>query len=300
MSRVSLVYVSWNARPFLERALESTRALGLPTVVVDNASGDGTAEHVRLRHPEVTLVAADINLGFAGGVNAGVRETRTPFVVLLNPDILLTAQALERMQQEAEGDDTIGAVGAQLIGPDGAPQPTYSLRRFPTLATWAVDLLLVDKLWADDPVTRRYMAADLDRDQDQDAEQPAAACLLVRRAAFDAVGGFDTAFHPAWFEDVDFCRRLRTAGYRIRYVAAARVVHEGGVAMRALGLGSFSTIWYRNLLRYAAKHGSPVARVCIRPLLVIGMLLRIGISLLRGRPDDARAYSRVIGVAMGR
>jgi N-acetylglucosaminyl-diphospho-decaprenol L-rhamnosyltransferase len=300
VSRVSLVYVSWNARPFLERALEASRALGVPTVVVDNASTDGTAEHVRLRHPEVSLIAADTNLGFAGGVNAGVHETTSPWVVLLNPDILLTPEALTLLLRQGEHDASIGAVGAQLVGPDGVPQPTYSLRRFPTLATWAVDLLLIDQVWPDNPVTRRYLAADLDRDVDQDAEQPAAACLLVRRAAFDALGGFDTRFHPAWFEDADFCRRLRLAGYRIRYVADARIVHEGGVAMRALTLGSFSTIWYRNLLRYAARHGGVATRVAIRPLLIVGMLLRIVISAVRGRIDDARAYARVIGVALGR
>lgn len=300
MTSVSLVYVSWNARPFLARALESTRGLGVPTVVVDNGSTDGTAEHVRVRHPEATLVAADTNLGFAGGVNAGVRETTTPWVALLNPDILLTADALARLIGEGERAATIGAVGAQLVGPDGAPQPTYSLRRLPTLASWAADLLLIDQVWPDNPATRRYMAADLDRNVDQDAEQPAAACLLVRRAAFDAIGGFDTRFHPAWFEDVDFCHRLRLAGYGIRYVADARIVHEGGVAMRALTLGSFSTIWYRNLLRYADKHGNLATRVAIRPLLIVGMLLRVVISAARGRIDDARAYGRVIGVALGR
>ena len=300
MSSVSLVYVSWNARPFLERALEASRSLGVPTLVVDNASTDGTAEHVRLRHPEVSLVASDTNLGFAGGVNAGVRKTTTPWVVLLNPDILLTADALAQLLREGDRDPSIAAVGGQLVGPDGAPQPAYSLRRFPTLSTWAVDLLLVDQVWPANPVTRRYVAADLDRRVDQAADQPAAACLLVRRAAFDAVGGFDTRFHPAWFEDVDFCRRLRLGGYRIRYVADARIVHDGGIALRSLSLGSFSTIWYRNLLRYADKHGGLATRVAIRPLVIVGMLLRIAISAARGRIGDARAYARVIGVALER
>ena len=298
MPSVSLVYVSWNARTHLERALEATRPLGLPIVVVDNASADGTADWVRIRCPEATLVAADHNLGFAGGVNAGVRETATPWVVVLNPDILLTGEALDRLLTDAGGDARIAAAGAQLVGADGVPQPGYSLRRFPTLASWAVDFLLVDQVWPGNPATARYLALDLDRDVDQDAEQPAAACLLIRRAAFDAVGGFDTRFHPAWFEDVDFCRRLRDHGWRIRYVAGARVVHEGGIAMRTLGLGSFSTIWYRNLLRYADKHGSPATRFLVRPLLIVGMLLRIVFSLLRGRRADAGAYARVIRVAL--
>ena len=296
---VTLVFVAWNARRHLTRALEAAVATGWPVVVVDNASSDGTSEYVRVRVPEVALVAADRNLGFAGGVNAGVHESATAWVLVLNPDIVLTRAAVARMLAAGEPAD-IGAVGARLVGPDGHPQPSYSLRRFPTLATWAADLLLLDHVWPGNPVSRHYLAADVDHERDQDVEQPAAACLLIRRAAFDAVGGFDTRFHPAWFEDVDFCRRLSAAGWRVRYAAAAEVVHEGGVAMRALGLGSFSTIWYRNLLRYVAIHGSVPARLLIRPLLILGMLLRIIYSLARGRVGDARAYRDVIPIAFGR
>ncbi len=299
-SPVTLVFVAWNARAHLVHALAAATATGYPIVVVDNASADGTAEYVRLRAPQARLVAADRNLGFAGGVNAGVREADTPWVLVLNPDIIVTPEALALLVAEGQSDEVIGAVGAQLIGADGAPQPEYSVRRFPTIGTWAADLLLVDHVWPSNPASRRYLATDVDRTSTQDVEQPAAACLLVRRSAFEAVSGFDAGFHPAWFEDVDFCRRLRQAGWRIRYKAEARVVHEGGVAMRALGLGSFSTIWYRNLLRYARKHEGVVARALLRPLIVVGMLLRAATSVARGRPADARAYLRVIGVAIGR
>jgi GT2 family glycosyltransferase len=295
---VTLVFVAWNARRHLARALDAAVATGWPVIVVDNASTDGTSEYVRVRVPEAQLVAADRNLGFAGGVNAGVRESATPWVLVLNPDIVLTHAAVERMLA-AGADPSVGAVGARLFGPDGHPQPAYSLRRFPTLGTWAADLLLLDHIWPNNPASRRYLATDLDRTRDQDIEQPSAACLLVRRLAFDAIGGFDTQFHPAWFEDVDFCRRLHAAGWRLRYAAGAEVVHEGGVAMRALGIGSFSAIWYRNLLRYVAKHGSLTARVSIRPLLVVGMILRTLVSLARGRRDEARAYLDVLRIALG-
>ncbi len=297
---VTLVFVNWNARAHLERALAAALATGLPVVVVDNASTDGTVEYVRLRAPGVTLVAADCNLGFAGGVNAGVREAATDWVLILNPDILLTREAIQRLVAEGRSDARIGAVGAQLVGVDGVPQDAYSVRRFPTLATWAVDLLLVDVIWPRNPISQHYLAADVDRSRTQDVEQPAAACLLVRRAAFDAIGGFDVRFQPAWFEDVDFCRRLIGAGWRIRYRADARVVHEGGVAMRALGLGTFSTIWYRNMRRYATRHGGLATRVLLPPLIAAGMALRAAASLLRGRPADARAYLRVIPIALAR
>lgn len=294
---VTLVFVAWNARDHLARALEPALATGWPIVVVDNASRDGTSDLVAQSAPGACLITSDRNLGFAGGVNAGVHASSTPWALILNPDILLTQDAVARMIAAGESSPDIGAVGAQLVGVDGQPQPTYSLRRFPTLGVWAADLLLIDHLWPDNPASARYLAVDLDRNRDQDVEQPAAACLLVRRTAFDTLGGFDERFHPAWFEDVDFCRRLRAGGWRIRYVADARVVHEGGVAMRALGLGTFSTIWYRNLLRYVSRHGTTTARLLIRPLIVCGMVLRAALSLIRGRLADARAYARVVRLA---
>ncbi len=296
---VTLLFVAWNARAHLPAALDAARETGWPVVVVDNASTDGTADIARAR-AGVRVVASDRNLGFAGGVNAGLAATDTPWVLVLNPDILVTRDAIARLLADATADDDIALAGAQLVGTDGRPQPEYSIRRFPTLATWAVDLLLIDHVWPTNPASARYLATDLDRDRDQDVDQPAAACLLVRRAAFDAVGGLDTTFHPAWFEDVDFCRRIAVAGWRIRYVASARVVHEGGVAMRAIGLGSFSSIWYRNLLRYVAKHGGFATRLLIRPLLIAGLALRITLSLLRGRPAEARAYAAALPVALRR
>ncbi len=296
---VTLVFVAWNARAHLARGLDAALATECPIVVVDNASTDGTADDVRQRAPAARLIASDVNLGFAGGVNAGVRASTTPWALVLNPDIVLTRNAVESMVAAGEASRDVGAVGAQLVDEDGRPQPSYSVRRFPTLGVWAADLLLVDHVWPRNPALNRYLATDLDRDRDQDVDQPAAACLLVRRTAFDAVGGFDPGFHPAWFEDVDFCRRLHAAGWRIRYVAGARVTHEGGGAMRTLGLGSFSVAWYRNLLRYVSLHGSLAARILIRPLIVVGMLLRAVLSLIRGRTSDAAAYLRVIPIALG-
>ncbi|MBA2353963.1 MAG: glycosyltransferase family 2 protein [Acidobacteria bacterium] len=291
---ITIVIIHWNARAHLERCVPAALATGCPVIVVDNASRDGAAEMVRVRWPEVQLLAADRNLGFAGGVNTGVAQADTQWVLILNPDILLTREAVARMRAAGGQDPRIGAVGAQLIDADGTPQHGFSIRRFPTLATWLVDLLLIDQLWPANPVSARYHAVDLDPSRDQDVEQPAAACLLLRREALTAIGGFDAAFHPAWFEDVDACRRLIDAGWRIRYVADARVVHEGGGAMRALGLGSFAAIWYRNLLRYARRHGTSATRAVLPPLMVTGMLLRAAVSLVRGRTGDAGAYLRVI------
>jgi N-acetylglucosaminyl-diphospho-decaprenol L-rhamnosyltransferase len=294
---LTIVIINWNARDHLARCLDAALSTTCPIVVVDNASADGSADVVRAHYPTVHLVAADTNLGFAGGVNAGVAACVTPWVLVLNPDVRVTPDGVHALYTAASADARIGAAGACLLNPDGTPQAGFAVRRFPTLLSVGADLLLLDAIWPGNPPTRRYHARDVPLDRDQDVDQPAAACLLVRREAFDDIGGFDTGFHPAWWEDVDFCRRLRDAGWRIRYVAAARMTHDGGVSVGTLGRGPFTRIWYANMRRYVDRHWRPVARLVFRGLLVKGMLLRAFVSVLRGRTADARMYLSVVPTA---
>lgn len=302
---VSVVVVSWNARDHLAKCLDrlgAIRASGASpvadVVVVDNASEDGSGELVSTRYPGVRLLASGVNLGFAGGANRGIRGTGEEFVLLLNPDVEPTAEAVASLARALSGRPDAGAAGGLLVDRDGRPQPG-GVRRFPTLATWAVDLLLVDKVWPSNPVTMRYLAKDVDASGAVvDVDQPAAACLLVRRSAFEAIGGFDEGFYPAWLEDVDFCRRLREARFRILLVPAAAFVHEGGVAMRRLG-PAFERIWYRNVERYVRKHHGPAGALVMKLLIVAGMTLRIGWSVLSGAPARARTYAGVAAQALG-
>ncbi len=298
---VSVVLVSWNAADVIGPCLESLRGGPHEIVVVDNASADGTGDLVSARFPEVRLIRHRENRGFAGGVNAGIRASRGQFVLLLNCDTNVHPGAIERLRDALAARAECGAAGGCLVDADGTAQHGFHVRRFPTLATWAVDLWLIDKVWPDNPVTRRYLAFDQTRDATGPVEvdQPAAACLMLRREAVEGVGGLDEGFHPAWFEDVDLCRRLRSAGWRILHVPAAVFTHRGGEAMRALGLHAFSRAWYRNLLRDVRKHQGPLAALCCRGLIVSGMALRMVAVLLRGRPAEAGAYGRVALDALG-
>lgn len=293
---VSVVIVNWNTKDMLLRCVETAAGAARDIVVVDNASTDGSAGAVAARFPAVSLVCLPENRGFAAGANAGLRRAGTDLVLLLNPDSLATAGAVERLARVLAGAPDCAAVGGRLVDEVGRPQHGFNVRRFPTLATWAVDLLLVDKIWPDNPVTRRYEARDLDLDGPQPVEvdQPAAACLLLRRGVVLGLGGFDERFAPAWFEDVDLCRRLKSAGWRILLAPDARFVHRGGEAMRALGLARFSEIWYRNLRRYVRKHHGRGAALAVAALIALGMLLRIGVSAVRLDGQGLRAYARVL------
>jgi N-acetylglucosaminyl-diphospho-decaprenol L-rhamnosyltransferase len=335
--RVSILIVNWNARDPLGRCLralvprltrsETTAAASetpfqIEAIVLDNASGDGSADMVAREFPQVRLLREPENHGFAGGVNRARRVATGDLLLLLNPDIELPQQsetpfqtsfqtplqnggtsaasaageAIETLARvfETDSEGRIGAVGGRLINPDGTPQHGFNVRRFPTIGSIAADLLLVDHLWPENPATRRYLARDVSDSQAADVDQPAAACLMVRASVFDALGGLDEQFYPAWFEDVDFCRRIRAAGFRIRYEPHATFVHHGGVAMRTLGVGAFSRIWYRNLERYVAKHHGAAARWLVKVLIAAGMLLRIAAALLRGDREAARGYWSVL------
>lgn len=292
---VSIVLVSWNAAPVIADCLASLAGSGFQVVVVDNASTDGTAEIVAARFPWVTLVRETVNRGFAGGVNRGWPLSTADFVLLLNCDTTVRDDAVERLADALAARPDCGAVGGCLIGENGAPQHGFHARRFPTLATWLVDLWLVDHLWPSNPVSRRYHALDqtMGATAPVEVDQPAAACLMIRREVLAALGGLDERFHPAWFEDVDLCRRIRAGGWRICFVPEACFTHRGGLAMQQLGLGPFSRIWYRNLQRYVRKHHGLATLLACKALILSGMALRVGLTLPRGRWRDGGAYALV-------
>jgi GT2 family glycosyltransferase len=293
---VSVLIVSWNTHDLLARCLSSFSPGAFDVVVVDNASADGSAEMVAARFPWVTLVAEPLNLGFAGGVNRAASHARGDLLLLLNADAVPDARAIAALAEALDRDSACVAAGGLLVGEEGESQDGFHVRRFPTLATWVVDLLLVDKLWPRNPITRRYLAVDLDLSGPGPVEvdQPAAACLMVRRTAFEAIGGMDSAFFPAWFEDVDLCLRLKGAGGRIVTVPSARFRHQGGVAMRHLGLAGFTRVWYHNLERYVLKHQGAASLVLVKAMIVAGMLLRAMTSVAGGAPGRAAAYLGVL------
>ena len=275
---VSVLIVSWHSREPLARALAALSAAppACPTeiIVIDNASQDGTAEMIARDFPSVRCIASSRNLGFAGGVNAGRRHATGQYLLLLNPDAEPRAGALERLVSTLEHDRALGAAAGRLVDADGRTQVGFNVRRLPTLPSLLCDLLFVARLWPGNPASSRYVARDLDQDAPADVEQPAAAALMVRADVFDQLGGFDEVFHPAWWEDVDFCRRLLATGRRIRYDPSAIFVHQGGHSLAYLTRAEFLRVYYANLVRYVRKHHGAAAGALIRTLAPIGAGLR--------------------------
>jgi len=239
-------------------------APGLVVTVVDNASTDRTVEQVRKR-PEINLVANRENYGFAGASNQGVSVSSGDPILLLNPDVRLRTPLVPLLDACRE----YGLAAGQLTGLDGRAQAGFTIRRFPTAASLAFELLGINRLWPGNSVNRRYRYLDRDPNREGAVEQPAGAFLMVRRDVWEQLDGLDQRFHPVWFEDVDFCRRAMDGGYRIQYVPEVRAEHAGGHSVKKLPTSRMEEYWYGSLLTYAAKHFRPWSYrgVCLAAVL---------------------------------
>lgn len=271
---LSGVVVHWHDEEHLRDLVESWPAdPRFELAVVDNGSS------LPLPEEKCRIVRPGRNLGFAGGVNVGVAAAGAPLILILNPDAVPEAGALDRLLEGFTAHPEAAGLAPRMVGNDGEPQFRWQLRRLPTL--WEIlrqALPLPEKAGiVDEPPAGARI------------EQPAAAALALRREALAAVGGFDERFQPAWFEDVDLAARFEKAGLPLLYWPAARFRHALGSTVPRLGYGPFLSLYYRNLIRYLEKHHGRSWAVAARGLVIVGALLRLPLLPLR-RPR--RAASR--------
>jgi len=291
MPDIGIVIVTYNSRAEIGACLEAAIASGADVVVVDNASSDGTIEEVR-RHG-VRLLSNAGNRGFAAAVNQGFAALTTPFVLLLNPDAQLRG-GLDAMAAACRLPRAAGA-GGKLMDSEGHPQVGFMVRQLPGPMVLILEILLLNRIWPNNPVNRRYRGLQVNYNMRIPVEQPAGAFLMVPKAVWQELGGFDESFFPLWFEDVDFCRRAIDRGYQFFYVPEAVAEHRGGHSISQLSVEKRRVYWYGSLLRYSAKHFRPLAFRSVCLATVAGSLLRIlGETVLQGSFQPLAAYWKVV------
>ena len=279
MKRVCAVIVTYNSGTHVAEVVNSCREFGVPVVIVDNASSDGT-----VFPDDVTLIRNAENRGFAAAVNQGVLAHGAPLTLLLNPDARLLTPVGELCDIAVASRHT--AVAGLLVDARGEPQKGFSVRRLPTPVTLALEVLGINRIWPDNPINRSYRCCDLNLSIRQNVEQPAGAFFLFRRDDWLELGGFDERYFPIWFEDVDFCKRLLERGGTIVLEPSVRAFHSGGHSVRKLHDGCRIRFWYGSLLRYAVRHFGPVSVRLVAGSVFLGLALRIlpGIISLSGLP----------------
>ena len=297
MARVSIVVVTHQSGDFIGPCLDSVTAIpDVEVVVVDNASSDSTCGKVSTRG--IRLIANPHNAGFAAAVNQGVQATSAPLILLLNPDAQLET-GIDPLVDCFE-DPKTGGAGGLLTGTNGFPQTGFMARSLPTPAALTFEVLGINHLWPRNWVNWHYRCLWKDPMVAALIDQPAAAFFMFRRTAWQQLGGFDERFWPVWFEDVDFCARLRKAGFFVRYDPGARAIHQGGHSVGAIPLEIREKYWYGSLLEYAAKHYHPVAFGLICLSVAAGAAGRAVLSFPRGGLRVFEVYSSVIRLSFAR
>jgi len=292
--RTGIVIVTYNSAGVIGPCLDSCLAAGVSEiVVVDNASEDGTVAEVR-RRPSVCCLVNTGNAGFAAAVNQGIAALEADYILILNPDARLLTGLGPLCDAASEG----GASCGLLLGTDHLPQAGFTFRRLPDALTLVFETLGVNRLWPGNPVNRRYRCLDANLSRPALVEQPAGAFLMVRRDAWEAVGGLDEQFHPIWFEDVDFCKRLLEAGYCIRFLPSVTALHEGGHSAGRISWECRQQYWYASLLKYAAKHFQPVTLRLVCVAVMSAAVPRLLTEVPRkGITNSFAVYVRVVRLA---
>lgn len=293
---IGIVIVTYNSADEIGACLDAATKTGAEIVVVDNASHDGTVEEVRRRN--VRLIANRENRGFAGATNQGFSVLNHPYVLLLNPDAILTT-GLEALCDACASPGCAGA-GGLLLDAEGRPQIGFMARGLPTPGALILEVLLLNRICPRNPVNRRYRGLDLDYRSRIEVEQPAGAFLMVRRAVWEELGGFDEGFHPLWFEDVDFCRRAADHGYRMYYEPKAVAKHTGGHSITGLSVETRRFCWYRSLLKYSAKHFGSRGFRAVCAAVAAGSVVRGFVeAVLARRFKPLAVYWGVVRLAAG-
>ena len=292
-AEITAVVVNWNTRELLARCLESLRANApsngtLEIVVVDNGSGDGSAESVRTGWPQVRLIANSHNEGFTRANNRAIRTTTSPYLLLVNADAFVRPGCIDQLLARLDADPQAGVAAPRLVYTDGSWQ-RWTAGRAPSLASAAAYFLFLERFL---PAARRrsmYLAED--RREAFRPEWVSSACMLVRRAALDDVGLLNEQFF-AYMDDVDLCQRLRERGWTVWYCPEVDAVHVmGGSTRRRTGRPSPAAV--RSFNRYFRQRHNLAATVLVRAIEAVGFGARALILSAAGmRSPELRERAR--------
>jgi len=277
---VSIVIVNYNTKDFLKNCLASCygtiKDLRFEIFVVDNASSDGSALMVERDFPDVKLIKNTENAGFAKANNQAIACSSGKSVLLLNPDIVVYDRAVENMAEFLQQESRASAVGAQLLNPDGTVQVSGYYCKFPTVLQVLFFYTALRNLAFRITWLRHALWQQMNTDNVCEVDQPPGACLMVKRTVIEQVGVLDEAF-PIFFNDVDWCYRIRRNGGKIYYLPQARMLHFGGQSFTSEDVEKkiqWSVTSYRGLEHFFIKTGHPLKAKMIKLIIFIDSIIK--------------------------
>lgn len=255
--RVSVIIVTYNSAGVIRACLSSlagdVQSGALEVIVVDNASADGTPDLVRREFPWTTVIAGRENLGYSKGVNVGIREARARYLYILNPDTVVRRGSVAKLVEFMDANPKVGIAGPKLVFQDGTVQ--LSCRRFYTFAVLVLRRTPLGKLFKNPKPLRDHLMLDFDHASTREVDWLLGAAMFVRREAVDSVGMMDERFF-LYFEDVDWCYRMKQRGLSVYYVADAVVEHGYQRESAQTVLNRSFVAHLASLVRYYEKWGA--------------------------------------------
>jgi len=247
--------VNYNVKVFLENSLISIQkameGIQGEIIVVDNASDDGSVEMVRQKFPAVKLIANKENVGFASANNQAIKEARGEYLVLLNPDTVLQENTLKVMMDFLDKNPEVGLAGCKILNPDGTLQLACR-RSFPTPWVAFTKVVGLSNIFPRSHIFGKYNLAYLDPDKTYEVDAVSGSFMFVRRRAIDEAGLLDEQFFM-YGEDLDWCYRIKKAGWKIYYVHSTQVIHYKGESVRRSNIDEVK-LFYEAMRIFVKKH----------------------------------------------
>jgi len=282
MARLSIIIVNWNVEELLDRCLASIYAADLKPgsfeiIVVDSASQDDSVAMVREKYPEVKLLPQAENVGFTRGNNIGLAQAQGDFLLLLNPDTEVKRDALGILLDYLTAHPAVGIAGPHTLNSDGSHQSTR--RRFPTLMTGIFESSWLARA-APPGVERHYRLLDTDDEDIIMVDWVQGSALMLRREVYRNIGGLDEAF-VMYSEELDYCRRVKRAGWQVAYHGGAIITHHGGKSSEQVAAQTMIH-FHTSKLRYFRKHHGFGHYLFLRAILLLQFAWQLALESFKG------------------
>ena len=270
---VSVIIVNYNVRDFLHQSLlsiqKALKGIRSEIFVVDNASDDGSAEMVRQRFPRIQLIANTANLGFAKANNIAIKKAAGKFLLLINPDTIVQEDTIHVMVGFLQSHPEVGLAGCKILNPDGSFQPACR-RGFPTPWVAFTKIFGLSKIFPRSKLFGKYNLTYLNTEETYPVDAVSGSFMMVRKETIEQVGGLDESYFM-YGEDLDWCYRIREAGWRIYYVHSTQIIHYKGESTRRSSLDEIRT-FYNAMHLFVEKH--------FKSSRLFNILLRISIGVV--------------------
>ncbi len=252
---LSIIIVNYNVKEFLQNLLHSiakaSQSISTEVIVVDNASNDGSAEFIKEKFPHVKLIVNEKNLGFSKANNIGIKSASGNYILLINPDTIVSEDSFKKMIKFYEEHSEAGMAGCKILNPDGTLQLACR-RSFPGPWTSFCKVTGLSTLFPNSRIFARYNLTYLNEDQTYEVDAISGSFMMIRREALEKVGGLDEQFFM-YGEDLDICYRIQKSGYKVFYVHSAQIIHYKGESTKRSSIDE-TKIFYDAMKLFVKKH----------------------------------------------